>query len=441
MMDFILYLLKVNLAILLLYGFYRLFFWKDTFFKLKRIVLLAILVFAITYPFVDIITSNYALKEVFDRGAIPIYNLPEILIANTKNSGVGVPFWNNLPNLFFILYSLVAFSLFIWAIIQVVFVFLKIKKTESIEIYNRKINKDSGLTTPFSFFKWILLDPEKYSDIELKEILLHEETHVNQWHTIDMLFSELICILCWFNPFVWLMKREIRLNLEFLADRKVLDSGCEATHYQFHLLRLSYNKTAVKITNNFNVSPLKKRISMMNKKQTSVIGIFKYTLLVPVVCMLIFAGNCIQVNAVNEITDMEAVISEKMLEVTNDSIPVSGKEEKKEPYTHVEKMPQYPGGQKAMMEYLSKNIVYPQESLKNKTQGTVVIRFVVDSDGSVKDVKVQRSKDAWLDAEAKRVVENMPKWIPGEQKGEKIAVYYNLPIRFKLNDPEPEKDK
>ena len=93
---------------------------------------------------------------------------------------------------------------------------------------------------PFSFFHWVFLNPEDYSDRERKEILTHEKTHVEQWHSVDMLLGEVLCILFWFNPFVWLLRRDIRQNLEFLADRKVVESGYDRKNYQYHLLRLSH---------------------------------------------------------------------------------------------------------------------------------------------------------------------------------------------------------
>ncbi|MCQ5178192.1 hypothetical protein NE693_16470, partial [Faecalibacterium prausnitzii] len=81
--------------------------------------------------------------------------------------------------------------------------------------------------------------------------------------------GEILCIFFWFNPVVWLLRKEIRQNLEFLADEQVVNSGYNRKNYQYHLLRLSHQSTAVPIVNNFNVSQLKKRIIMMNKKKTS----------------------------------------------------------------------------------------------------------------------------------------------------------------------------
>lgn len=80
----------------------------------------------------------------------------------------------------------------------------------------------------------VFLHPESHSDKETDEILTHECTHVSQWHSIDVILSEMMCMACWFNPFVWLLKREVRHNLEYLADNTVIQSGYDSKSYQYH---------------------------------------------------------------------------------------------------------------------------------------------------------------------------------------------------------------
>jgi TonB family protein len=144
---------------------------------------------------------------------------------------------------------------------------------------------------PFSFFHWIFVHPASHTEEELSEILTHEQAHANQWHSIDVLISEAACVLCWFNPFAWLMKREIRTNLEYLADNRVLETGHDSKSYQYHLLGLSHYKAAATIYNSFNVLPLKKRIKMMNKKRTREIGRTKYLMFLPLAALLMIISN------------------------------------------------------------------------------------------------------------------------------------------------------
>ena len=98
----------------------------------------------------------------------------------------------------------------------------------------------------------------------------------------------------------------------------------------------------------------------------------------------------------------------------------------------VEKMPEYPGGQAALFEYLSKNVKYPADAEKQKIEGRVLVSFVVNTDGSITDISVERKAFPSLDAEAVRVISGMPKWIPGEQKGKKVRVKYTVPLNFRL---------
>lgn len=98
----------------------------------------------------------------------------------------------------------------------------------------------------------------------------------------------------------------------------------------------------------------------------------------------------------------------------------------------VEKMPEYPGGQAALFQYLSTNIKYPADAEKKKVEGRVLVTFVVNTDGSITDIEVVRKAFPSLDAEAVRVISGMPKWIPGEQKGQKVRVKYTVPLTFRL---------
>jgi protein TonB len=98
----------------------------------------------------------------------------------------------------------------------------------------------------------------------------------------------------------------------------------------------------------------------------------------------------------------------------------------------VEQMPEYPGGQAALFEYLSKNIKYPADAEKKKVEGKVFVTFVVDTDGKITDVSLMRKVFPSLDAEAIRVISAMPNWIPGKQKGQVVRVKYTVPIMFRL---------
>ena len=150
-----------------------------------------------------------------------------------------------------------------------------------------------GEGSPFSFFRWVFMYPSTLEGKQLHEVMVHECTHVSGLHSLDTLFSELFSIACWFNPFAWLMKQEVRMNLEYLADESVLSDGNARKSYQYHLLGLAYRQPneSTKIANNFNLLPLKKRIKMMNKRRTSEIGKAKYLLFAPLAGVLLMVSN------------------------------------------------------------------------------------------------------------------------------------------------------
>jgi TonB family protein len=423
-MEFIVYLFKVNVALVLFYGFYRLFFQRDTFFVWKRAILLFILLVSFLYPLGDIsrsLLANPAIRDVLERGIWPSFELPELIVAGASNK-TDLPWKASLPMLFLAVYAWIAFLLFVRTMIQTGVLLYQIGQMKRIRLQGRDICLSPGLATPYSFFHWIILDSSLYTEKELAEILLHEEIHARQRHSIDTLLAEAVCAFCWFNPFAWLMKREIRMNLEFIADRFVLNSGYEAEHYQFHLLRLSYHKATAKLSNNFNVSLLKKRIFMMNKKQTSLAGLYKYGLLIPLVGMLAFFNSCLKIDSGKTAAVETAVETDP---------PVQPEEKAKEIFNYVEIQPVFPGGENELMKWLMENIRYPEDEAKSGIQGRVIVRFVINDDGRVSDGEIVRSLSPAFDQEALRVVQAMPEWIPGKQNGKAVNVSYTVPILFK----------
>jgi len=144
-----------------------------------------------------------------------------------------------------------------------------------------------------------------------------------------------------------------------------------------------------------------------------------------------------------EIVDDKADIEETTTIINEDNqarvevkyVPVQVVEEEPEEQTIfevVENMPDFPGGQAALMQYLAKNIKYPTIAQENGTQGRVIIQFVVERDGSITDVRVARGVDPYLDKEAVRVVKSMPKWLPGKQNGKAVRVKFTVPVMFRL---------
>jgi beta-lactamase regulating signal transducer with metallopeptidase domain len=141
---------------------------------------------------------------------------------------------------------------------------------------------------PFSFGKSIYINRAMHSEEELKKIIEHEFVHIKQRHSADMIWAEIFCMLNWYNPFAWLIRKSIRQNLEFIADNGVLESGIDRKQYQYLLLKVTGN-TSYSMGNNFNFSSLAKRIFMMNKAKSATIHLVKFLFILPLAAVMILA--------------------------------------------------------------------------------------------------------------------------------------------------------
>lgn len=161
---------------------------------------------------------------------------------------------------------------------------------------------------------------------------------------------------------------------------------------------------------------------MMNKNKSPKRKLAKYLMILPLAVVLMMT-NCVQKKDAGGVSSQEETVQdEKQQKVTdNDEI-----------FVVVEEMPQFPGEQEALMKYLSENVRYPVIAQENGIEGRVICSFVVERDGSITDVQVVRGVDPSLDREAVRVIQSMPKWKPGKQRGKPVRVRFTLPIVFRL---------
>ena len=425
------YLLKVNVAFVLFYAFYRLFFYKDTFFKLRRAILLAFFGLALFYPLLNI--QDWVRQQEPIADVIYMYSamLPE---ATAKADAAASMDWYGwlLGSLGFIYWGIVALLCGRF-LVQLSSILWLAHTCERIIIHETPVYVLRKAAGPFSFFRMVFLHPESHSDKETDEILTHECTHVSQWHSIDVILSEMMCMACWFNPFVWLLKREVRHNLEYLADNTVIQSGYDSKSYQYHLLGLAHHQSVTTLYNSFNVLHLKNRIMMMNKKRSPGIVRTKYLIFVPLVGILMLLSNIEAVARLTVRLANEATVSNAMVTATD--VSSKSREMDEQVFTVVEKMPSFPGGDAELLKYIATNIKYPKESQDNGEQGRVICSFIVGRDGSVNNPEVLRGVTPLLNEEAVRVINTMPRWNPGMQRGKAVAVKYTVPITFRLKSP------
>ncbi len=459
--------LLANVGFAVLWIFYRIFLHRDTFFTGKRLTLLLGLIFTLVYPLLNVAAWMPILQPVQKLTQSISVVLPEITV--TANGNGTYSTMEILILLYFAIMGLL--------VLRVVFQFAKLillsHRYGTLEVDGQKIICLPKGSAPFSFFGLVFIQPQDHSESDLKEILHHEQTHVRQAHTLDVLLAELICTIFWINPFAWLLKYDLRENLEFLADKDVVHAGFDPKSYQYHLLRLSYQQSPIRMGNNFNVSQLQNRIKMMNKKRTSQVGWGKYLLTLPLFAVLLMVSYACKNKRTTDTNEQSKVVVEAVDTVNAvDSVdatptppakstikftapahvkeaktdygkqlpikttvkftaPVIIKQDNDSVYYGVDQMPQYPGGDVELLNFIKDNLRYPQDAAEVGIEGRVTIRFIVNRNGEVTDVTVIRGS-ASLDKEAVRVVKMMPKWTPGRKNGQNVSVYYTLPVVFKL---------
>ena len=281
------YLIKINVALVLLYGFYRLTVSRDTFFGLRRLTLWLIYAVALMVPALNLeywVRDTPTMESMANVYADTFY--PVVVV---KAQAPSITWMDMLLGIYWAGVAVLSLRL-VWQLFSIIRLAVISRKQE---VEGITVHLLRGEGSPFSFFRWVFMYPSTLEGKQLHEVMVHECTHVSGLHSLDTLFSELFSIACWFNPFAWLMKQEVRMNLEYLADESVLSDGNARKSYQYHLLGLAYRQPneSTKIANNFNLLPLKKRIKMMNKRRTSEIGKAKYLLFAPLAGVLLMVSN------------------------------------------------------------------------------------------------------------------------------------------------------
>ena len=372
----------------------------------------------------------------------------------------------------------------------------------------------------FSFFHYAFFPNENVAP----DIVRHEMSHIGHRHSWDILFVEVMMVLQWFNPFIYLYKKELQSLHEYQADRDVVATGVDKRNYMMLILQQCTAVDFSGIGNNFSLILTKKRINMITKNEKAKGLWWRLLATLPVLAVLLIANTkvsaqeqkldakpiAVEMGAFeirddngNSVQLMDTVVynedgsyvkcessdgvdpktgepckkfkitthnadgtpngsimnlrwekdgdvvqyTAEPFNITEESLgtllgglsTLGDKTENDSIYQIVDEMPQYPGGEKAMMEYVAKNVKYPQEAKDKEIQGRVFVSFVIEKDGSVSTVKVMRGIGGGCDEEAVRVVSSMPKWKPGIKDGKPVRVSYMMPLNFKLTEGQPAK--
>jgi len=421
MNDLVLYMLQSAISLSVLYGVYWLFLRRDTFFMINRAFLLAASLFSLIFPLfrfnwlfpTDVTSTYYAALDMVTINA----------------SRIESTFAKNLT----VMQILVIVYLTGVAIFTVRFIIQLLQLLFMIRKYG--ISRHEGLRivfidnnySPFSFFNLIFINRKQLNRENIQEIITHEQVHIRQKHSVDLILLEVMTILQWFNPFVWFYRISLKSIHEFLADQGVLLKGYNPVDYQKLLIGQYMGIQVNDLTNNFNHSLLKKRIVMMTKSKSNLAAQLKVLLVTPVAFLLVVAFT------VSPVVKTVAQVDKKT-QKTEAKSQSPKQETQDELFTVVEQMPKFPGGDDARITYLVNNIKYPDEARKAGIQGVTYVSFIVEKDGSITGAKVLRGFDKACDEVALNVIKNMPKWEPGVQKGKPVRVQFNMPIKFALGE-------
>ena len=535
MVEFLIYDLKVAALIVVFYFCYRLLMERETMHRLNRIVLLSSIVLSLALPLCVI-----TLHKTIEVEQVPVVDTAELVVADLEATSV-----EDSPNL---LQPYILFAIFIIGFVcRLIYIVNSYRHLRRMIKDSEQHSLEDGVTlavvdlpvAPFSWMHTIVLSRIDYEERN-PSILAHERGHILQHHSWDIVFVEVLTALQWFNPVVWLLRRDLRTIHEYEADASVLSSGSDVSQYIQLLMRKAMGTKACILANGINNSTIKKRINMMLLNKSSRYNSLKLLALLPIIGvslalnaetvtdvvykndppqkqvpvkkgkknstiklggnqtikvveqektqaaeqlqsytaelqeakqnpaiillntkpngeepMLIVDGKTVTrediqalpPESVANIVVMkeEAAIKSYGENAKNGVIIITTKKrqeeldnEPKQPdvFDVVEGMPQFPGGAAALMQYLSQNIRYPKEAMEAKTQGRVIVQFVVEKDGSISGAHVVKSVNPQLDAEALRVISAMPNWTPGTQNGQTVRVKYAVPISFRLKGDE-----
>jgi TonB family protein len=535
MVEFLIYDLKVAALIAVFYFCYRLLMERETMHRLNRIVLLSSIVLSLVLPLCVI-----TLHKTIEVEQVPVVDTAELVVADLEATSV-----EDSTNL---LQPYIIFAVFIIGFVcRLIYIANSYRHLRRMIKDSEQHSLEDGVTlavvdlpvAPFSWMHTIVLSRIDYEERN-PSILVHERGHILQRHSWDIVFVEALTALQWFNPVVWLLRRDLRTVHEYEADAAVLSSGSDVSQYIQLLMRKAMGTKACILANGINNSTIKKRINMMLLNKSSRYNSLKLLAMLPIigVSLALNAETVTDVvykndppqkqvpvkkgkknstiklggNQTIKVVEQENAQAAEQLQsyttelqkakqnpaiillntkpngeepllivdgktVTREDIQVLPPEsisnivvmkeeaaiksygenakygviivntkkyqeeldnEPKQPdvFDVVEGMPQFPGGAAALMQYLSQNIRYPKEAMEAKTQGRVIVQFVVEKDGSISGAHVVKSVNPQLDAEALRVVSAMPNWTPGTQNGQTVRVKYAVPISFRLKGDE-----
>jgi TonB family protein len=351
-MSFAHYLLQVNLYLIVFFGFYKLLLDKETYFTLNRIYLVSAGVLSLCIPFIRLewLTEQKAAQQVYTSVNWEAV-LQQATIVTERSAGF------NWANAFVYIYC--AGILFFLG--KLVFNLLAVKK----------LITSSKTGAAFAFFGKKVID----RDLPQMDVIdIHEEAHIKQWHTVDILFFEIIGIITWLNPVIYLYKKAIKNIHEFLADELAAEFQGDKAEYALLLLSKSFGISPNALTNGFlEKSLIKKRIFMLHKERSKKIAIMKYGIFIPLFAVLIVFSSATVRKSEKLISITDQIPLDKPIEMVQEMVTETPKEVILDPKVSVDGKtdPNWKG----FYQFLGRNIKYPTAANSDGIQGNAQVKF------------------------------------------------------------------
>ncbi len=421
MNAFIIYMVKVSAYLAAFYAVYTILLSRDTMYSRNRLFILFSVASSLLLPFITVPAAGSGKFPVFIRV------LSDIFVDGSAGQAApsGVDGKNGLQVVSGIYFAgLVIFGLkLIIDFAELILLILRNKNN------NNHIIRFQGFNTAgFSAFGYVFVSTRLPND-EADEIIRHEENHLNYFHSIDIIFIEIVRVIQWFNPIIYLYGRSLRAIHEYQADAGCINTDMPVGNYQRILLNQVFKSKIFTVTNSFsNPTLIKKRMIMMTKKRSTALANLKLLMVLPVITIvLLIVSSCNQGNEAKEFA------TEIAPPPPPPPPPVADNSSTAEPFVEVDQMPVFTSGDDGLIKFIMENTRYPETAKTKSIQGKVIVRFAVEADGSVDKVTILKGVDPELGKEAFLVVSALPAFEkPGIKDGKEVAVWFMVPINFQL---------
>ena len=470
MATFIIYAIRWAVTLTLLYSLYRLLLRRETFHRLNRAVLLAILVVSPLLPLVPLYTyeptaMDVMLTRIEEPLMSPTSDANNATLATQEGKNAASGLWVRYLAYIYIIGIAVALTVYMFRLLTLMRVIHRSQRiTHPIVPKDVHLMLDMRIKQPSSWMHWIFIGP-----IDLKQnaeaVLRHELAHVRMRHSWDVILCDLSCRLLWCLPFAWMLRQDLVDVHEYQADEAVLQGGVTLKDYEHLLVRKAVQTQMLPITNTLHRGALKKRFAMMHSARSSRWSRLKLLYLFPslAACLWVSAKAEVYATYLNgklaTLEELKALDSSTIARV--DVIHSQKKvfvETASEPLDIVDQMPQFPGGDAAFNQYVAHHVRYPKVAAENGVEGTVKVQFIVEADGRITHVQAIDSPSEEADARvyaygdldkhpsqkeddeghralreaAEELFRGMPPFEPGRQNGKPVRVKMTNTVNYGL---------